>query len=86
MTAVWKAHWVQGKGLANYNGRKINLAGKGNMAQSCFKKRGSNPPVCGVHNVRLIEISVPIDSNAPYLGVITCLKCPVGNVIASSEE
>jgi len=51
------------------------------MAQTCFKEKSSDPPVCGVHRVRLVETKVPIDSNAPYLGEITCLTCPVSNVI-----
>jgi len=56
------------------------------MAQECFKKKGSDPPVCGVHNVRLIETRVPIDANAPHLGEITCLRCPAGNFIALNGE
>ena len=66
-----------------YNGRKNFSV---NMAQGCFKTKGSDPPVCGVHKVRLIEIRVPIDSNAPQLGVISCLKCPVRDVIVLDEK
>jgi hypothetical protein len=25
------------------------------MAEQCFKKQGSDPPVCGIHNVMLME-------------------------------
>ena len=69
-----------------YNGGILNSAGNSNVMQKCFQKKGSDPPVCGVHDVRLIETTVPIDSNAPHLGEITCLKCPVGDVIVLNDK
>ena len=51
------------------------------MAEKCFRKKDSNPPVCGIHDVRLIEGESDIDSLAPYLGRITCLKCPISGMV-----
>ena len=56
------------------------------MAEQCFKKKVTNPPVCGVHNVPLKQIQVIIDSNAPGLGQINCLKCPVSQVVALDAQ
>jgi hypothetical protein len=52
------------------------------MAEQCFKKMVTNPPVCGVHNVPLKQSQISIDGNAPGLGQINCLKCPVSQVVA----
>ena len=51
------------------------------MAEQCFIKQGSGPPICGVHNVPLIKTEVNIDKNAPQLGHITCLRCPVSRSV-----
>ena len=51
------------------------------MAEQCFIKQRSRPPICGVHNVPLVQTEVNIDQNAPHLGHITCLRCPVSRAI-----
>jgi hypothetical protein len=56
------------------------------MEEPCFIKMGSNPPVCNLHNVLLEESTVPIDPNAPHLGRISCLRCPVTRAIADWLE
>lgn len=56
------------------------------MAEHCFTKKVTNPPVCGVHNVPLRQIQVTIDGNAPGLGQINCLKCPVSRVVALDAQ
>jgi hypothetical protein len=57
------------------------------MAESCFKKKNTNPPACGVHNVALVEDRVSIDSNAPGLGKITCYRCPAtGTVVPDGKR
>jgi hypothetical protein len=38
------------------------------MAAPCFRKKDSNPPICGVHRVLLLPVTVAIDNNAPLLG------------------
>lgn len=51
------------------------------MTESCFKKKISDPPVCGVHNVAIVQRIISIDSNAPELGHITCDMCPVSRSV-----
>jgi hypothetical protein len=52
------------------------------METRCFKKKGSNPPMCGIHNMPLVEATLPIDANSPHLGHVTCYVCPVSNRVA----
>jgi len=47
------------------------------MPVFCFQHKDSNPPVCGIHNTRLVRSQVSIDPNAPQIGQITCYRCPV---------
>jgi hypothetical protein len=56
------------------------------MAELCFAKKVTNLPVCGVHNVPLKPSQVSIDVNAPGLGQINCLKCPVSQVVALDAQ
>lgn len=56
------------------------------MAEHCYKKKVTYPPVCGVHNVPLKQSRVSIDGNAPGLGQINCLKCPVSQVVALDAQ
>jgi hypothetical protein len=51
------------------------------MPALCFQKKDSKEPVCGVHNVSLVQIRIPIDSNAPGLGRITCYVCSVSRTV-----
>ena len=37
----------------------------------CFGKENSHPPICGIHNVALVQSQLPIDRYAPHLGHIT---------------
>jgi hypothetical protein len=53
------------------------------MAAPCFKKPNSHPPVCGIHNVALLERGFAIDSNAPYLGRVTVYVCPVSRKVVA---
>ena len=53
----------------------------------CFTKDNRNPPVCGIHNVALVQTQLPIDRYAPSLGHITGYVCPVtGQVVADSRK
>jgi hypothetical protein len=56
------------------------------MAQGCFRKKDSDPPVCGVHNVRLIQDETPLDPLAPHLGKVTCLRCPVSRFVVLDSQ
>jgi hypothetical protein len=51
------------------------------MLVFCVQKKDSNVPVCHVHNVPLKQQQIPIDANAPSLGRITCLLCPVSHSV-----
>jgi hypothetical protein len=67
--------WICSGGRRSYVG----------MPEPCYKKKGSNPPVCAVHNVPLIEIEVSIDSNVHGLGKVVCFRCPVSKLIVSDS-
>jgi hypothetical protein len=56
------------------------------MTEQCFEKKDSNPPICGVHNVLLTLGRTPIDSFAPYLGGVTCLICPVSQLVVLNSD
>jgi hypothetical protein len=51
------------------------------MAKQCFRKKDSIPPVCGEHNVQLVQGETPIDPLAPHLGHVTCLICPTSQLV-----
>jgi hypothetical protein len=55
------------------------------MAEQCFKKKGTNPPVCGVHNVRLVTKQLPGGLIAPGYEGFAFLVCPVSGVVLSDE-
>ena len=56
------------------------------MGPRCFRKKESNPPACGLHNVALEERVVAIDENAPYLGRVTCFVCPVSDAVLGDTD
>jgi hypothetical protein len=47
----------------------------------CFGKENSHPPICGIHNVALVQSQLPIDRYAPHLGHITSYVCPVSGQV-----
>jgi hypothetical protein len=52
------------------------------MATPCFQKPDSNPPVCGVHNERLVPEQIRVDDMK-----IDCLRCPrTGSVVKDSKK
>jgi hypothetical protein len=51
------------------------------MREQCFSRNDSNPPVCGVHQVAVVQRQVSIDPNAPGLGRVTCSMCPVSKAV-----
>jgi len=51
------------------------------MVEQCYTKMNSNPPVCGVHNKTLQRNRISIDSQAAWLGHITCDLCPVSRAV-----
>jgi hypothetical protein len=56
------------------------------MTEQCFMKKDSNPPVCGVHNKTLQRIKVSIDSQAAWLGNVTCDLCPASRAVVREPK
>lgn len=55
------------------------------MAESCFIKKDSSPPVCGAHNVRLISKQLPVELIASGYKGFTFLVCPVSGAVLNDE-
>jgi hypothetical protein len=55
------------------------------MAEPCFIKKDSSPPVCGVHNVRLISKQLPDELIASGYKGFTFLVCPVSGAVLNDE-
>jgi len=55
------------------------------MAEPCFKKKDSNPPVCGVHNVPLEEHQSSEALITSKLGDFTFLVCPVSGAVVNDS-
>jgi hypothetical protein len=51
------------------------------MARPCFKIKDSNPPVCGVHNVPLMQRQSSEDSVLSKLGDFAFFVCPVSGYV-----
>jgi hypothetical protein len=51
------------------------------MAEPCFIKKDSNPPVCGVHNVPLVEHRSSEELGTAGLGAFTFFVCPVSGAV-----
>jgi hypothetical protein len=51
------------------------------MAEQCFRKPGSNPPTCGVHNVLLVEHHTISKSIAAWVGDFAFLLCPISDQV-----
>jgi hypothetical protein len=55
------------------------------MKDRCFKKKGSNPPVCGVHNVPLLRKQLPVELIAAGFEAFTFVVCPVSGEVLDDE-
>lgn len=53
------------------------------MAKPCFVKQGADPPLCGVHNVALVEHQSLEFHFASKLGEFTFLVCPVSGLVVN---
>jgi len=51
------------------------------MRERCFVKKNSNPPLCGVHSVKLVRDEVYIDDHAPHLGRVIVQRCPISRAV-----
>jgi hypothetical protein len=51
------------------------------MAEHCFVKSGSNPPVCDVHNVLLVQHQTAREGHPGGVGLFAFLVCPVSGKV-----
>jgi hypothetical protein len=51
------------------------------MPTQCFTKKGSDPPVCGVHKVKLEEHQTSRESITGGVGSFRFLVCPVSGTV-----
>jgi hypothetical protein len=51
------------------------------MEDHCSKSPNSDPPTCHMHDVALTYCEELVDVDAPYLGYVTRLKCPISQSI-----
>jgi hypothetical protein len=51
------------------------------MPPRCFRKKDTNPPLCGVHNVQLGQHRSSEHSAATKLGDFEFLVCPVSGQV-----
>jgi hypothetical protein len=56
------------------------------MTEQCFRKEDSNPPVCGVHGVRLIMKQLPDEMIAVGYKSLSFLACPVSGAVLNDEK
>jgi len=55
------------------------------MAEQCFKKKDSNPPVCGVHNVPLVRKQLSNKMIAAGYKGFTILVCPISGAVLNED-
>jgi len=56
------------------------------MPDPCFIKKNSTPPVCGIHDVQLINKLLPDELIASLRKEITYLVCPVSRSVINDEK
>jgi hypothetical protein len=55
------------------------------MAEQCFIKTASKPPVCGVHNVVLVEHEACRERFLGGIGNFSYLVCPVSDQVPKAS-
>jgi hypothetical protein len=53
--------------------------------EQCYVKKGSHPPVCGVHDVVLIPKQLPVELIAAGYKGFAFLVCPVSGEVLNDE-
>jgi len=56
------------------------------MTKPCFRKKGSEPPVCDVHNVKLVQKELPAQMIAEGYKGFTFLVCPVSGTVLDDKK
>lgn len=55
------------------------------MKERCFRMKGSNPPIWGVHNVPLVQEQLPADMIASGYKALTFLVCPTSGQVLNEQ-
>ena len=55
------------------------------MTKPCTRKKGSEPPVCDVHNVPLVRKDLSAEMIAAGYAGFTFLVCPVSGTVLDDE-
>jgi hypothetical protein len=55
------------------------------MAEQCIMRQGSDPPVCGVHNVQLVQRRTSHGSVDAGVGDFAFLVCPTSGEILNDS-
>lgn len=55
------------------------------MIKPCVWKKGSDPPVCEVHDVKLVRKELPAEMIAAGYKGFTFLVCPVSGAVLDDE-
>jgi hypothetical protein len=56
------------------------------MTQMCFEESGSDPPVCGLHNVRLAKRHTSNEQTGPEIGSFSFLACPMSGQVVKGKS
>jgi hypothetical protein len=56
------------------------------MTSPCIRKKGSDPPVCAVHNVQLVRKELPTEMIAAGYKGFTFLVCPVSGTVLNDDQ
>lgn len=56
------------------------------MTKPCITKKSSDPPVCEVHNVKLVRTEPSVEMIAAGYQGFTFLVCPVSGTVLNDDE
>ena len=51
------------------------------MQEQCYRMPGSNPPVCGIHNVPLVQKKLPVEMAVSGHQHFVYLMCPTSGFV-----
>jgi len=67
------------------NGQELGQKKQTRTVERCFKQKDSNPPVCGVHKVRLVERQLPSEMATEGYQAFRFFVCPVSATVLSDK-
>jgi hypothetical protein len=87
MTPRFASIYGESKPPGPTSGRSAGTFKRASSVVACIRKAGSNPPVCGVHNVKLVRKQLPAELIAVGYKGSTFLVCPVsGSALNDTEK